>query len=483
MMRGLITNNANAIAIFFLAMATVAIRAIGWGDPASDFDEQLYSLIGQQMLQGQWPYVDLWDRKPFGLFAIFAFAHATGWSGPEAYQALAGVCAFVTAVLTYAIANRMTGKLTAFSVTLLMLVLLSVYGAGSGQSEVFLLPLMLGMVWMLRDPRDSSFEQRTLMAMLLGGFALQVKYTVLPQCLALGLYALFHHWRSGMSVWGLIAQSVCFAALGIVPTALVYLAYVLLGGGDAWIFANLDSFFLREAARHGRFAPHVVAYGSACIALMLGGYYAAVRIIGPDDTQTYQLVVLWALSCLVTVLLPGSTYYYYYAALVPAACLVAVPLLDARGPGKWYSAIALVLIAIGFFRPDTRYQETQDRIAAVQRLSDAIAPLVDQDAACLWVHDGPTALYSTTRSCLPGRVIYPDHLNNALEAEALPVNPAEEAARILRTRPAVIVTANRTVSQPNEHVAALVSDALVEHYRTLHTETINDREVKAWALR
>jgi len=435
------------------------------------------------MLQGQWPYTDLWDRKPFGLFAIYAMAHATGWNGPEAYQALAGFAAFITALLTYAIATRMTGKLTAFTVTLLMLVLLSVYGAGSGQSEVFFLPFMLGMVWMLREPRDSSFEQRALMAMLLGGFALQIKYTVLPQCLALGAYALIHHLRNGMSIWGLIAQAIRFAAVGIVPTAAVFLAYLLSGYGDAWVFANFDSFSLREAAPQGRFTPIVLAYGSACIALMLGGYYAAVRIIGPDDTQTYRLVLLWALACLVTVLLPGTTYFYYYAALIPAACLVAIPLLDARGPGKWYPAIALVVIALAFIRPDLRYQEARDRTAAVEHLADAIRPFVDQNSACLWIYDGPTALYSATRSCLPSRVIYPDHLNNALEAGAVPVDPADEVARILRTRPPVIVTADRPVSQPNKKVAAQVSEALAARYRVLHSEKIHGRTITAWSRR
>ena len=64
--------------IVIIAVVAVLSRAIWFGDPAGEPDEQLYSLIGARMLHGALPYVDLWDRKPFGLFLLFAFAHALG---------------------------------------------------------------------------------------------------------------------------------------------------------------------------------------------------------------------------------------------------------------------------------------------------------------------------------------------------------------------------------------------------------------------
>ena len=65
-----------------LALMVVATRAIWLGDPAADYDEQLYSLIGLRWLDGALPYADLWDRKPAGLFALFAVAHAIGGPAP-----------------------------------------------------------------------------------------------------------------------------------------------------------------------------------------------------------------------------------------------------------------------------------------------------------------------------------------------------------------------------------------------------------------
>ncbi len=482
-MRGFLSHHSDTIALLALAIVTIAVRAIWWGDPASDFDEQLYSLVGLHMLEGQWPYADLWDRKPVGLFLVYALAHAIGGPGPEAYQVLAGLAAFIAAVLTYLIAKRLTGVWTAFITTCLMLVMLSIYGGRSGQSEVFFIPLMLGMVWMLRDPRDSSFEERAYMAMLLGGFALQVKYTVLPQCIVLGLYALVQLWRKGLGIRVVVSRAIHFAVLGIVPTAAVFLMYLLMGHGDEWLFANVQSFFLRDAGEVGRFSVTAMSYGLACIMLILGGYYAAVRIIGPDDTETYRLVLIWAASCLATVLLPGTTYFYYYAALVPAAALSAIPLLDARGPGKWAAGVVLVLLAVIFLRPDIRYAEARDRADAINRMAEIIAPHVSKDGPCLWVHDGPTALYAKTSSCLPTPIIYPDHLNNALEAKALPVDPLAETASVLRSTPAVIVTADTPVSPRGQAVTDVVRTALDSGYEPLHQEVVHGRAISVWLKR
>ena len=69
-----------------IALLAILVRLPFLGDPAPDYDEQLYSLIGERMLHGDLPYIDLWDRKPFGLFALFAALHWIGGPSPQAYQ-------------------------------------------------------------------------------------------------------------------------------------------------------------------------------------------------------------------------------------------------------------------------------------------------------------------------------------------------------------------------------------------------------------
>lgn len=467
--------------ITVIVLATIALRAIWWGDPVVDFDEQLYSHIGWRMTQGEWPYIDNWDRKPFGLFAVFALSHGILGAGPEAFQALAALSALACAFLTYRIARDMTGKFTAVAATILVLILISVFGSRSGQAEIFFLPFMLGMIALLRNANGPRFEARVLLAMLLGGVALQIKYTVLPQCVGLGLYALWRLHLRGIGFLGLARRAALYAALGIAPTALVGLIYWSIGGWGAWWFANFESFFLRTPA--GRFGAHVWLPGFSLIALLAGGWYAALRLIKPDNSETYLLVSLWALLCLGSVLLPGTVYFYYLAALAPAAVLVAIPLTDARGPLRWGHSIVLPLLAIVALTPHSRWTEARENKVKLENLATAISPLVNQSDECLYIHDGPTALYQASGSCTPSVYLYPDHLNNGLETGAIGIDQTAEVERILAGNPPVIVTASRSVTRQNPDVFDAVRNVIESDYELLHSEQLGKRKITAWKLR
>ena len=246
------------LAAAVLALVVLATRGIWFGDPVAEFDEQLYSLVGWRMAHGDLPYVDLWDRKPFGLFAIFAAAHWLFGPEPVAYQALAAVFALAGAMRVYGLARDLVDRATATVAGALYVMLMALYGSQSGQSEIFFMPLMLAMLWLVRDWRRPDATQRALWAMALGGLALQVKYTVLPQCLFLGAYALYGRWRSGASVAGLLKLSALFALLGLLPTVAVAAFYGAIGQFDAFWFANFVSFFDRAPSEAGRLHPKLL---------------------------------------------------------------------------------------------------------------------------------------------------------------------------------------------------------------------------------
>ena len=105
-----IKSEARWLAPLVLALAVVATRAIWLGDPAADYDEQLYSLIGLRWLDGALPYADLWDRKPAGLFALFAMAHAVGGPSPVAYQVLAMAFTLAGSLSIYELARPLADR-------------------------------------------------------------------------------------------------------------------------------------------------------------------------------------------------------------------------------------------------------------------------------------------------------------------------------------------------------------------------------------
>ena len=471
---------ATFLSMAVLALVTLATRAFWFGDPVADFDEQIYSLIGWRMTHGDLPFVEVWDRKPFGLFAIFAAAHCLLGPEPIAYQSVACLFAMGGAVLVYALARELVDRASATVAGSLYLMLIAAYGSYSGQSEIFHAPMMLAMLWLVRDRNRPDAARRAALAMLVGGVALQIKYTVLPQCLFFGAYALYGEWRAGASPFPLAQRAGVYALAGVTPTALVALLYFATGHFDQFWFANFVSFFERTPAPGGRLRPDLFL-ALAPLALLVGlGLYSAVRLNPPRDWRTYGLFAGWKLAALGTVLLPATIYLYYYGALVPAAVLMALPLIDVRAPAKFVPAAALLFGAGYILDMPDRYAHSLNERRTETRLSAAIAPYVGAKRDCLYVFDGPAVLYRTTGTCLPTRYLYPDHLNNGLEIHSLEVDQPTEIARILANRPGVIVTASQPMTVQRQVNLDLIHQATLADYRPLTSASLHNREVTAW---
>ena len=88
-------------ALFVMAVVAVALltRFQQFGNPIVHIDEQFYLLVGDRMLHGALPYVDIWDRKPIGLFLIYAAIRELGGSGILQYQLVATGFAIATALV------------------------------------------------------------------------------------------------------------------------------------------------------------------------------------------------------------------------------------------------------------------------------------------------------------------------------------------------------------------------------------------------
>ena len=468
--------------ILGLSLFALAVRFPFLGDHNADIDEQLYALIGSQLWHGQLPFVDLWDRKPFGLFLLFGLADASGLPAPWSYQLFATIFIVLGALLLRRLALLLVDTTTAGVLALLYIVLMTIYGAHSAQTEIYHVPAMLGMALLVRDTSHPEALKRACMAMAIGGVALQVKYTVVPQCLFFGLWALWGQYRAGRNLPQIAGIAAGFAVLGLLPTLLVGLFYLAMGGWDEFWFANFVSFFLRAPAPMGRFADQYTIFVMPLVVLTVAGLYGSLRMTRPRDSRSYLFFCGMLAAALATVFLPSTVYAYYFAALAPGVLLVALPFLDRKGPVGIVPLGAVTIACIGLLYLPDRYEASQDHRRAMDGLVAAIQPHLDGEK-CLWVFDGPTALYTATGSCLPTRLIYPDHLNNALERDALEVRQIDEVRRIMGERPPIVVTADRAFTLQNQDTLGYVTATLPKGYAVIAEERIHDRGIEVWLRR
>ncbi|MXO64251.1 ArnT family glycosyltransferase [Altericroceibacterium endophyticum] len=469
------------IALGVLMALAVASRMPWYGDPIVGYDEQLYSLIGNHMLKGALPFVDLWDRKPFGLFLINAIARWIGGPGPIGIQIMGTIAAIAGSWLTYRFALYLTDWACSCLAASFYLLLMPLYTIFTSQSEIFHVPFMLGMLCVLYRGGRPITLRAAIFAMLLGGLALQIKYTVLPQCIFFGCYALWRFWRGGMPPIRLVTLAMLFALIGLLPTICVAIFYWAQGGWDAFVFANFISFFDRvPLGRTGFVKPH---RWLLLLAIAIPGLASCKRLKGTSQAAPYRLLVGWSLAALATVYLPGTTYIYYLAALIPCAVLLGLPFYGSAGPFRWAPAFLYLYFYAALFNNIgwVRMAEEDRQVAAV--LERATSPYVGHRQDCLYVFDGPTGLYDLTESCLPTTFIYPDHLNNALETNALGIDQAGEVARILSQRPGAIITASEAVTPQNPESLRLIHKATATDYQRVAQIHHHNRMLYAWVRR
>ena len=446
-----------------LAFALLA-RAQTFDNPVLGFDEQFYLLVGDRMLHGAVPYVDIFDRKPIGLFLIYAAIRELGGDGFVQYKLMA--CGFValTAFLIQRAARPISSGFAASVAACLYILWLNVTGGEGGQAEVFYnLPMLMAAMLTWRAARTGErIVALGCAAMLLAGIAIQIKYTALFEGLFFGIALLWAGYRSRRSLAALAAPALLWVGCALLPTILAVLVYWRIGALQPFLFANFFSMagrapdpFLAQMAGLLKLSLILLPLLALCVLSRRGRGAAALPEPG--------FPLLWLGATIAGVLLFGSFLdpHYGMPVLVPA-CIAAAPFFagysHARPVAGVMLAAALIAGQFGLARSEFH------KGGRTQALAVAQAALPNH--GCIYVYDGFPALYMLTHSCLPTRFVFPGHLNTSDEAsaKALGVDPAAEMRRILATRPEVIVDDAPAYEFGNPETRALVEAALTRDY-------------------
>ena len=233
-----------------LIALTVVVRAQSLTWPATDADVGSYLLVARSLQHGVLPYIDVWEYKPPGAFALYALAM---WLTPTPGLALAllgDVAVAASALLVRRIAVLIDpGRGAAIgTVAATLLIFCSIENEGlAGDVELFIVPLTAGAIALLvpLDRREAAVWRYAAIG-LLAAAAVQLKLTALP-------FALFAFvsiaWKERRAAFApLAAAATAFVAPWVVEVA-VYaargqLAYLL----DANVGATLRRLGSRSAA-------------------------------------------------------------------------------------------------------------------------------------------------------------------------------------------------------------------------------------------
>ncbi len=453
-----------------LLLIALAIRAWDFGNPVIAVDEQYYLLVGDRMLHGAIPFVDIWDRKPIGLFLLFAAIRLLPGDGILAYQLVATGCAWLTAVLVHHGAMRIgatrRGALAAGATYLAGLSLLS---GGGGQAPVFYnLPIAIAALLTFRLPALAAANDRRAivrggaLACLLAGIAIQMKYTPAFEGAFFGLAHLWFHRRTGAPVSATLGAALLWIAVGLAPSLAALGWYTAHDLFATFWFANVTSIFLRPG-----YPLEQVVMRLLGILVQLLPLIAAAAITWHRrahlgiDRAVARLAFGWLVAASLGFLAIGTFFDHYGLPLIASLAIAAAPALSRHAK----------LLAIALIVPFT--------ILAVERVvrrddapgAYALARIVRANSGdeCPYVFRGDTVTYLLARTCVPTPYAFPNLLSLSTEQGATGIDEAAEVRRILANRPPVIVTSTRRLSIWNVGSLRALKATLASDYRLVFT--------------
>jgi len=473
------------IVIALIGAAALLIRLPHFGDPAYMIDEQFYLLVGDRMLHGAIPYVDIWDRKPIGLFLIYAAIRLLGGAGFLQYQIVATVFAAGTAFLVYRIGRIVTGRSPALVAGVLYLLWIELAEGGGGQSPAFYNLLVAGAALTVLRAGDAiepaRFRRLSLLAMLLTGLAIQIKYSVVAEGFCFGLLT------SGWSLARLglrraVGHIALLVLVALAPTLAVFAFYTAIGQAHAFWFANFTSILMRAptATVELHYRTEMVVLRLVPFAICIAVGLVALWKDRTPGTNRWRLVLLaWCAASAFGVFEIGTLYsHYVLPAFVPFSA-AAAPAFARRPSGPVLALFAALLPGSTMHWPD--FARTQRHQVEIARLA-ALIPS-DVDKGCLQMFDGPPVLDYLSRGCALSRFVFPDHLSAALEAKAIGVDPSAELRRLLARRPEAITIAETDMREPNRATFAIMRAALAQDYALTGRAPFDGRFIDVYVRR
>ncbi|MCJ2185463.1 hypothetical protein [Novosphingobium beihaiensis] len=466
-------------ALVLLAIG-VALRASTFGDPNLHVDEVFYQTVGIAMHHGAIPYVDVWDRKPWGLFFCY-YLIAFLSSAPLAYQLVATVFAAATAWVIARIASQWsTPRAGLFAGIVYLLWLDRLQGFG-GQGPVFYNLFMVLAGWLVfrsQSRLQAGHVPATVpTAMLLAGIAITFKPTAFFESCFFGLYCALLLYRSPLQRGPLATNVAGWMALGAAPALTISAWYWLHGYWhiywQAMFLSNLHkpSFLYADTMR--ALVTFIILAPIITVAtLSLATWHGGSR----------RFVGWWVLAALLGLISVPNFYMHYSLPLLVPLSLCTAAFFQRRATGP------AALIALTLWSLQTShafdFQHTRQSKQAMHDLATAIR--AHDTGGDLFVVDGPPQLYVLTGHRFPTPLVFPHHLGHLIEKDLSHLSTLGETRRVLGLKPGIIVMPDKPRQDPpNMEVIDAVNAYIAAHCRKVASietpDLLTSARMNVWA--
>lgn len=454
------------VQLFLLLTFSLVYRGSTFGHPNMDSDEAFYLLIGQSMHTGMVPYVDIWDRKPFGLFALF-YLFAAIDNSVLVYQIAAclfvGATAWVIGLITAEFSGSRGSLMAGGSYILLLPLFLGWGGQAPVFYNLFVASAALLVIRSLHEPEKFVANHKIDFAMFLCGIAITFKQTALFESAFFGLFCTYILIKNGKNKYEVARMAIRWMLLGAAPTIAIGLSYFWIGHWNEYWQAMFTSNLAKQTATPVTLAARAINTYLRLFPLLCASLLGLLlKAEGANAHKRRTFLIGWIVSAWIGFLIVPNLYPHYVLPLLVSMSVAAGLLFSRRDLGL----ILFLVLSITSIR---RYSFNNfERTPRAENSINAMANSIRAHDAGrgLLIFDGPILLYSLTQHRPMTPLALPLHLNYAIEENVSHLNTNAEVARVLALRPGVVLMADKSRNNPPNLVAKrMVDDYVKQHCR------------------
>lgn len=463
----------------YLLLFIVALASRWWvlGNPFIFFDEEFYLFTGGRMLHGALPYVDIWDRKPVGIFLIYELFHLLGPYRIWAYQIGALLSAWGTSVLCMKISRYIAPPTGSFIAGCLYLLWTAGAQGCGGQTPIFYNLLITSSIFILIKYLNSKPSQSILKVgisiMILFGVSLQIKPTVIFEGIYVGLYLLWLSKNEGATFRTLIARSCIWCGTALIPTALVIIFYAIIGHFTEWWFANVTSIFLKTSPSTSlAYIWRMAHWWVVMFAILVSIFFLRFLFTQQPPQQTRCSIFLsgWACAAFIGFTLFGAFSKHYALPLFAPFFINSAPLWRVTTGRIWICLLLLWGI-----------QRTYAGEKKVYRSGDTttlhtITSLLSTPQGCVFNYSGPDIILDAVPYCHLTRFPFSAHLSSENEKNALGINPIQEMKNIIAQKPTYIISSEDRANNSGTNISTqtILDSETSKHYIEIYRHKNDD---------
>jgi 4-amino-4-deoxy-L-arabinose transferase-like glycosyltransferase len=416
-----------------------------------DHDESTYILIADAIRQGQVYLRDVIDTKPIGIFLLFAVFQSVFGKAIITIRIITAIWVALTAWVLYLTHRKLlrpdqdsdsNGAPVASGIIYVFVTsVYTFYGVSPNTELFFTLCTISALLLLLTFSQSVWFG----MAGLLLGMGFLIKYVVVFDAIALGLFYIGHQITSGRT-WGFVLSRMLVMGFGFMLP--------ILGVWMYYYFYDLDQtfwfFFFGLSGRYFIDPPwhaYLIYLGDTFLRFLPVSVWFFYCLWDRRSTGHHLVTLgwLWGGLVMIIILLPGKLFGHYYIQFLLPMSLVAGSFFDPgrhpppvlawmRRPTIGYPLLVLILLVSLFFQK-TDYVDKPDypkEVAAF--LNTHLLP-----GDILYTGDYHPIVYHLTGTKSPTPYIHRSLVWGDDNNEALQIRKMEEWEKIMVLEPRFIL--------------------------------------------